>query len=393
MTIWPHHRLATTQSSGEILGSYETVLGRLDLVEEKEVRLEFPLVTLPTTFTPISDPVYREKIITELKADAVRYQSEVKPEGVYFGGTWLGGLATLIQLADTYDLTTERTVLLELLQKHLIESTSRFAYSEEKKMMLATNAEFGNEKGNDHHFHYGYFLRAAAVLLQFKPELGLELKPTMEELARDIATIDRTSTRFPYLRHFDIYAGHSWADGEARFADGNNQESTSEALNAWYGIYLWSKTMGNTERENLSKALYTYELMGTRAYWFGENNPFPMGFEHKMASLVWGGKRDYATWFSGEAMHIHGIQWLPITPASEYLKTLPHFSERKAEVLRAHPNPAGHEWGDLYTATLSFAEPEEAVRLLSEAQTKRAMKSTALLYHTVYSNLEEKNKR
>lgn len=393
MTLWPHHRLAPEYSKEQSLGYYDTVLGRLELQSGNELQLRFSSQTLPSSFSPITDNTQREQIISALKEDTRRYQNEVKPEGVYFGGAWLGGLATLVQLADTYKLQEERSQLLDLLEKHLLESVDRFQYQEDKKMMVATHTEFGNEKGNDHHFHYGYYLRSAAILLQFRPELGIKLKFVMEELARDIATLDRTSTRFPFLRHFDPYAGHSWADGEARFADGNNQESTSEALNAWYALYLWSKTMGNTEREKLSQALYTYELMGTRAYWFGENNPFPTGFEHKMASLVWGGKRDYATWFSGQAMHIHGIQWLPVTPASGYLKTLPHFMERNQEVLRAHPNPASHEWGDLYTANLSFTEPEAALSLLSEAQTKRAMKSTALLYHTVYTNLEQARKK
>lgn len=388
MTVWPHHRLATEYPKGEALGSYESVLGRLDLQLVAELPLRFSELELPETFIPIQDGSHRQEIMDALKADVLRYQEETKPEGVYFGGAWLGGLATLTQLADAYRLEKERGVLLDLLEKYLLESVVRFKYDESKKMMVATNTEFGNEKGNDHHFHYGYYLRAAAVLLQFKPELGVKLKPTMEELTRDIATTDRTSTRFPYLRHFDPYAGHSWADGEARFADGNNQESTSEALNAWYALYLWSQVMGDTERTELFRALYSYELMGTRAYWFGEGNPFPMGFEHKMASLIWGGKRDYATWFSGEAMHIHGIQWLPITPAAGYLGSLPDWESRKQEILRTHPNPASHEWGDLYTATLSFHQPEEALRLLPEAQKNRAMKSTAILLHTVYSNLE-----
>lgn len=58
-------------------------------------------------------------------------------------------------------------------------------------------------------------------------------------LIRDIASTDRSDPLFPYLRCFDKYAGHSWASAEANFADGNNQESSSESLNAWYGLILW----------------------------------------------------------------------------------------------------------------------------------------------------------
>ena len=35
-------------------------------------------------------------------------------------------------------------------------------------------------------------------------------------LIRDANNYDRTDTRFPYLRDFDIYAGHDWASGHAR---------------------------------------------------------------------------------------------------------------------------------------------------------------------------------
>jgi endoglucanase Acf2 len=87
-------------------------------------------------------------------------------------------------------------------------------------------------------------------------------------------------------------------------------------------------------------------------------------------------------------MHIHGIQWLPITPASQYLQTLPNFPLRKAEVVRAHPSPATHEWGDLYAAVLSYSDPSEALTLLPLAVKNQAIKSSALLYQTVYQNLE-----
>jgi endoglucanase Acf2 len=38
-----------------------------------------------------------------------------------------------------------------------------------------------------------------------------------------------------------------------------------------------------------------------------------------MASLVWGGKYDYATWFSARPSHIFGIQFLPISPAMTHV--------------------------------------------------------------------------
>ncbi|MEK8105205.1 glycosyl hydrolase [Micromonospora sp. M12] len=47
-------------------------------------------------------------------------------------------------------------------------------------------------------------------------------------LIRDANNYRRGDTQFPYLRDFDIYAGHDWASGHGSFGSGNNQESSSE---------------------------------------------------------------------------------------------------------------------------------------------------------------------
>ena len=64
-------------------------------------------------------------------------------------------------------------------------------------------------------------------------------------LIRDIASPDPDDPMFPSIRCFDLYAGHSWASGHAKFADGNNQESSSESMNAWYAMMLWGEVTGD----------------------------------------------------------------------------------------------------------------------------------------------------
>lgn len=387
-TVWPHHVLSG--SLFQILGEYPSVLGTLRLIQTSSFTTVTKAPILDTTFHAVSDTHRIETIREAVRQDVAYFQKDTPPAGVYFLGTWLGGVASAAQIADLYGMDQEREHLLDMLQNELVVSLKNFVYREDVNLFVAKNTEFGNDVGNDHHFHYGYYLRSAAVLVLLRPSIKKELEPIIDELAYDIATTDRGSTRYPYIRNFSPYEGHSWADAYAVFSDGNNQESTSEALNAWYGLTLWGRMTGNNSLEGTGRYLYTTELLATRAYWFGENNPFPTGYNHTIASLIWGGKRDYATWFSGQAMHIHGIQWLPITPASEYLGTLPFFSERKMEILRAHASPVSHEWGDLYVAVLSYTSPNEAVALLPEAAKHSAMKSTSLLYQTVYYNLEQK---
>ena len=84
----------------------------------------------------------------------------------------------------------------------------------------------------------------------------------------------RNDPLFPFLRNFDPYAGHSWASGHAKFGDGNNNESSSEAMNAWGGLILWGEATGDRTIRDLGIYLYTTEMYGINEYWFdvyGEN--------------------------------------------------------------------------------------------------------------------------
>ena len=75
-------------------------------------------------------------------------------------------------------------------------------------------------------------MRAASEIARFEPEWLKEKNwgSIINLIIQDIANTDRQNKHFPFLRNFDPYAGHSWASGHARFADGNNQESSSESM-------------------------------------------------------------------------------------------------------------------------------------------------------------------
>jgi len=385
-TIWPHMQVVSPSLSQR--GSYQTVYGELRLVEGNAFTTVLPFPDLPETFSKVTNASYQEAIRSQVQKDTLLYM-DVKsdpPPGVYFRGTWLGGLTSLIQLADLYDLRVEREQLLNKLEEVIKMSVTNFTYNPTLHLYVATNAEFGNEKGNDHHFHYGYYIRAAAVLLRFRPYLSKGLSPVIGEMVDDIASTNRDQERYPFLRTFSPYEGHSWADGEAKFDDGNNQESTSEALNAWYAVAIWGKITKNSQTEQTGTWLFAQELRAAQVYWFGINNPFPNGYQHQMASLVWGGKREFATWFSPDPMHIYGIQLLPITPASGYLATLAN-QRTIGEIQALVKEPQKHEWGDLYTSFLSFFDKKGAQTLLGDVRSAAGMKIRSLLYQTVYQNL------
>ena len=157
----------------------------------------------------------------------------------------------------------------------------------------------------------------------------------MTLLAADIASGEDTGVT-PQWRPFDVYASHSWAAGTGEFADGNNQESSSEAVNAWAGLELWARAAGDAQLEDQAAWMMSAEAQAASAYWteFDTTDPVYEGFEHGAMGINWGGKRDYATWFSPEPSAILGIQLIPMSPSSGYLAGDP-------DRIRANADEAG----------------------------------------------------
>jgi|694.fasta_scaffold128606_2 endo-1,3(4)-beta-glucanase len=200
---------------------------------------------------------------------------------------------------------------------------------------LLKNPEIGLESYNDHHFQYSYLLYSAGILAKYKPSFVTEYKNMIDLVAADIASTSRDDTNFPYLRVFDFYQGHSWASGFGKFRDGNNQESSSEAVQAWYGLWLWGKYSENPEMQKTGEYLYSSEINSAEFYWLNRSDDksiFPEGYNYKIASIVWGGKYDFATFFSGDLSAIYGIQMLPVTAGSGYLYD-PKYIQRDADLL------------------------------------------------------------
>jgi endo-1,3(4)-beta-glucanase len=82
----------------------------------------------------------------------------------------------------------------------------------------------------------------------FVTEYGDHVDALMYDIAHnrnhDSQTLD--GVFFPLARHKSWYDGHSFATGLFPFGNGKSQESSSEAVNAYYGAYLWSKVPKTT---------------------------------------------------------------------------------------------------------------------------------------------------
>lgn len=371
----------------EPLIEYPTLRGVLKVYDQSEFETTIDLITPADEFTQLDTT--NVALIAQLKKDVDAYIKKGPPDSKnYFLGTWLGKGTTLYQLADTFEEEDLKNELFGYIYPILEESMTEFNYNDKTTSVIAKRPEFGNEKNNDHHFHYSYYIRTAAVFAKDNPEILDEIKKPIDQLVDDIATHTRDSSKYPYLRNFSIYESHSWADGFAGAADGNNQESSSEAVNAWYSVYLWSQVTNNKNLSDYGLYLYNSEILGTKYYWFGYNGVYTLPYEHEIASIVWGGKVDFATWFSDETNMKYGIQLLPITPASYYLGTINDFDKYEKDFLSSGGS-ISKSWGDLFLIWKSFYKPDAAYNEMNQATKPEDNVPKSLLMYMLLKNKEK----
>jgi Glycosyl hydrolase family 81 C-terminal domain len=119
----------------------------------------------------------------------------------------------------------------------------------------------------DHHYHWGYFLRAAAAIGRHDPDWLERHWTALEMLIRDSANYDRKDTRFPIQRNFSAFYGHCWANGTAR-NNGQDHESASEALNFAFGMVELATLRGDPTMLAVGLWLYEEQVCATQQYWF-----------------------------------------------------------------------------------------------------------------------------
>jgi gliding motility-associated-like protein len=249
----------------------------------------------------------------------------------YYAGKNLQRVANLIEIAHQAKHFAARDTFRAYAKRYMQfwfdasggKNEQVFYYDSKWNSLTAYPSAYESDRQlNDHHFGYGYFVKAAATIARFEPNStwATNWGPMVEMLIKDVADGNRNDPQFPYLRNFDPYAGHSWASGHANFNKGNNEESGSESLNFASGLALWGLATGNAALRDLGIYMYVTEETAVRQYWFDEDKAvFPAGFTPNFGSIIWGWGAEYQTWFAGDPEHVQGISYLPITGGSLYL--------------------------------------------------------------------------
>ncbi len=374
--LYPHQWLNYTGALTDI--SYISARGEMKTVEAVNFTTEMSysgiLPHLPLAAESgqqgYSEYQLRQLVLSESnKSDD---QLILAGDHTYATGVTMGRTAQLVRIANQLGMIEERDRFLDVIREKLQnwltytqgEETEYFYYDDRWGTLIGVPAGYGSDSElNDHHFHYGYYIRAAATVAQFDSAWAEEWGEMVEFLIRDTNSWLRDDPLFTFMRGFDIYAGHSWASGHADFAEGNNQESSSEAINCASGIALWGMATSNDEIRDLGIYLYTTEQSALQNYWFDVNEIcFPVTFPKPMVGMVWGMKADYATWFGAAPDHaefVHGINLLPITAASLHLG---HDAEYLMENYNyLNDNYGIDEWEDILWEYLALADPEQAV--------------------------------
>lgn len=323
----------------------------------------------------------------------------------YWIGKRLGKLATLAPIADQVGNTAAadqfRSELKSWLEDWFTASDSAgnlkagtlFYYDNNWGTVIGYPDSYGSAlELNDHHFHYGYFIKAAAEIARTDKAWASDANygGMVKLLISDIANTDRQDSMFPYLRNFDPYAGHSWASGHARFGDGNNNESSSEGMNAWAGMILWGEATGNKSIRDAGIYLYTTEMNAIQEYWFDvEGTNHPEGFTRETASMIWGGKTvGNSTWWTANPAEVHGINWLPFSAASLYLTQYPDYAESNYNALLSESGGNFSPWEDLVYMYRAISDPAEAIAKFTSqvsALTPEGGNSKANAYHWIYN--------
>ena len=167
-------------TSGCDLGTYPSIYGDLQLCAGPRLSWSTPRVQASAALdlTGIT-PQQRSRLATQLDADIAALPAF--PADTYFGGKALQRTAMLLMVADQLKLPDRADRLAGVLDTQLTKwtdpkgcderATTCFVYDPKGKGMVGLTPSFGSDEYNDHHFHYGYFLYAAAVLARHDPSV------------------------------------------------------------------------------------------------------------------------------------------------------------------------------------------------------------------------------
>ncbi|KAE8444064.1 hypothetical protein EG329_000932 [Mollisiaceae sp. DMI_Dod_QoI] len=232
-----------------------------------------------------------------------------------------------------------------------------------------SGVDFGNTYYNDHHFHYGYFVLAGAIIGTLDPSWLPANAPYINTLVRDYANPSPADPYFPVSRNMDWYNGHSWAHGLYESFDGKDQESSSEDAMSAYALKMWGQASGNANLEAVGNLQLAVTARAIQNYYLyqSDNTIQPANFiGNKVAGILFENKIDHTTYFGANTEFIEGIHMLPLLPCSSLTRTKrfvqeewdKYFSNGRADAVQGG-------WRGVLYANLALVNPAAAWQYFS----------------------------
>lgn len=235
-----------------------------------------------------------------------------------------------------------------------------------------TQYDFGNTYYNDHHFHYGYIIHAAAAIGHVDAKLGgtwaQENKEWVNSLVRDVANPSTEDQYFAQSRMFDWFHGHSWAAGLFENGNGKNEESSSEDYNFAYGMKLWGSVIGDSSMELRGDLMISIMSDSMNDYMLYDDSNTVEPSEiigNKVSGILFDDIIDYTTYFGTNTEYIHGIHMLPITPASSAIRQPTFVSQEWSSKLSSIIESLESGWAGILRLNQALFDPLDSYNFFS----------------------------
>ncbi|KAI9761768.1 MAG: hypothetical protein M4579_000862 [Chaenotheca gracillima] len=233
-----------------------------------------------------------------------------------------------------------------------------------------SGADFGNTYYNDHHFHYGYFIHAAAIIGYLDPSWLSANKDYVNMLVRDASNPSTDDSYFPMFRSFDWYHGHSFAKGLFESGDGKDEESTSEDAMFAYAVKMWGKTVGDANMEARGNLMLSVVARSLQNYFLMEssNKNQPSNFiGNKVTGILFENKIDHTTYFGTNPEYIEGIHMIPLLPFSALTRTKNFVNEEWSTYFdKGRVDQVDGGWRGILYANLAITDPATSYKFFSQ---------------------------
>lgn len=338
----PHALKTAIKAPAQYGDFYVTPRGRMRLSTGNDFEFTYrftgilPYFAIPGQESMKGDNPYRPKRMEEMLRNYA--DKGTFGDDTYWGGKGLVQMALCMMTArdngwtDIYDKSRQalRATLEDWLTYEPGEQKRFFAYYPRWRSLVGYDVSYDSDAFNDHHFHYGYFIYAGALLCMADPDFASRYGEMLKLIAKDYANYDHNDDRFPFLRTMDPWVGHSYAGGlgDHLNRNGNGQESSSECMQSWGAVYLLGVALGDRQLRDAGIFGWYTESQATAEYWFDRDHIYDDGREHNYdytkytspycTNLTAKGI-GWWTWFSGDSVWMHSIQWMPVSPLLNYL--------------------------------------------------------------------------